>query len=402
MPTSRRSPAASAGASPCAGCCCKSPTCCCSTSRPTTSTPKSVAWLERHLAGISRHRRRRHARPLLPRQRRRVDPRARPRPRHSVEGQLLVLAGAEAAAAGASKRSKSRAPAEDAASASWSGCAWRRAPRRQEQGPPQRLREAAARSGSRTIETVEIQIPPGPHLGDLVVEAEERQRRATATTLLIEDLDFRLPRGGIVGVIGPNGAGKTTLFRMIVGQEKPDGGNAAASATRSCSATSIRTATPSIADKTVFEEITGGADDLELGKRKVAVARLRRRGSTSRAGPAAEGRRAVRRRAQPRPPGQAAAPRRQPAAARRADQRPRRRHAAGAGRSAGQLRRLRRGHQPRPLVPRPHRHAHPRLRGRQQDRLVRGQLSGLRRERKQRLGAEADQPHRIKYRKLTR
>src|SRR5690606_33422853 len=72
-------------------------------------------------------------------------------------------------------------------------------------------------------ETAEILIPNGPRLGDVVVEARHL-RKGFGDRLLIEDLNFALPRGGIVGVIGPNGAGKTTLFRMIVGQEKPDGG----------------------------------------------------------------------------------------------------------------------------------------------------------------------------------
>ena len=71
-----------------------------------------------------------------------------------------------------------------------------------------------------------LQIPPGPHLGDVVVRAED-VRKGYGDNLLMEDLNFDLPRGGIVGVIGPNGAGKTTLFRMIVGQEKPDDGDAA-------------------------------------------------------------------------------------------------------------------------------------------------------------------------------
>src|SRR5690242_83704 len=73
------------------------------------------------------------------------------------------------------------------------------------------------------IEQVEIYIPPGPRLGDVVVEARG-VRKAYGDLLLMDDLSFTLPRGGIVGVIGPNGAGKTTLFRMITGQEKPDGG----------------------------------------------------------------------------------------------------------------------------------------------------------------------------------
>ena len=74
-----------------------------------------------------------------------------------------------------------------------------------------------------------MQIPPGPHLGDIVVRAEG-VRKAYGDNLLMEDLNFDLPRGGIVGIIGPNGAGKTTLFRMIMGQEKPDCGHACASA----------------------------------------------------------------------------------------------------------------------------------------------------------------------------
>src|SRR5712691_2763328 len=81
------------------------------------------------------------------------------------------------------------------------------------------LREDAAQK----METAEIYIAPGPRLGDIVVEAR-KLRKGYGDNLLIEDLNFTLPRGGIVGVIGPNGAGKTTLFRMITGQEKPDAG----------------------------------------------------------------------------------------------------------------------------------------------------------------------------------
>jgi ATP-binding cassette ChvD family protein len=126
-----------------------------------------------------------------------------------------------------------------------------------------------------------LQIPPGPHLGDLVVRAEN-VRKGYGENLLMEDLNFDLPRGGIVGIIGANGAGKTTLFRMIVGQEKPDSG-------------SLRvgdTVVPAYVDqsrdtldgsKTVFEEVTGGAEFLMLGKRKVAsrgyVARFNFKGS---------------------------------------------------------------------------------------------------------------------------
>src|SRR5262245_22202827 len=82
----------------------------------------------------------------------------------------------------------------------------------------------AAQEVEERSEELVLQIPPGPHLGDLVVRAES-VRKAYGDNLLMEDLNFDLPRGGIVGIIGANGAGKTTLARMIVGQEKPDAGS---------------------------------------------------------------------------------------------------------------------------------------------------------------------------------
>jgi ATP-binding cassette ChvD family protein len=113
----------------------------------------------------------------------------------------------------------------------------------------------------------QIIIPPGPRLGNLVIEAE-RLRKGYGNRLLIEDLSFRLPPGGIVGVIGPNGAGKTTLFRMITGQEKPDGGKLRTSETVVLGYVDQSRDTLS-ANKTVWEEISGGLDELELGKRKM-------------------------------------------------------------------------------------------------------------------------------------
>ncbi|MCC6417272.1 MAG: energy-dependent translational throttle protein EttA [Gemmataceae bacterium] len=113
-----------------------------------------------------------------------------------------------------------------------------------------------------------LQIPPGPHLGNVVVRAEH-VRKGYGDNLLMEDLNFDLPRGGIVGVIGPNGAGKTTLFRMIVGQEKPDGGELRVGDTvLAAHVDQNRDALDG--GKTVFEEITGGTDYMMLGKRKVA------------------------------------------------------------------------------------------------------------------------------------
>jgi len=118
------------------------------------------------------------------------------------------------------------------------------------------------------IEQVEIYIPPGPRLGDVVVEARGL-RKGYGDLLLIDDLNFTLPRGGIVGVIGPNGAGKTTLFRMITGQEKPDGGTLRLGDTvQPGSVDQSRDALS--ANKSVWEEISGGEDELMIGKRPVA------------------------------------------------------------------------------------------------------------------------------------
>jgi ATP-binding cassette ChvD family protein len=115
--------------------------------------------------------------------------------------------------------------------------------------------------------TLEIAIPPGPRLGDVVVEADH-VKKAYGERVLIDDLSFRLPRGGIVGVIGPNGAGKTTLFRMIAGQEKPDGGTLRLGETVKLAY--VDQSRESLeAKKTVWEEISGGADTIDLGGRTV-------------------------------------------------------------------------------------------------------------------------------------
>jgi ATP-binding cassette ChvD family protein len=117
------------------------------------------------------------------------------------------------------------------------------------------------------IEQVEIYIPPGPRLGDQVVEARGL-RKGYGDLLLIDDLSFTLPRGGIVGVIGPNGAGKTTLFRMITGQEKPDGGTLRVG--ESVRLGYVDQSRDALApNKTVWEEISGGLDEIMIGKRPV-------------------------------------------------------------------------------------------------------------------------------------
>jgi ATP-binding cassette ChvD family protein len=114
----------------------------------------------------------------------------------------------------------------------------------------------------------EITIPPGPRLGDLVIEAKGL-RKGYGDNLLMEDVNFILPRGGIVGVIGPNGAGKTTLFRMIVGQEKPDAGTLRVG--ESVVLSYVDQSRDSLsAKKTVWEEISdGGKDTVMVGKREV-------------------------------------------------------------------------------------------------------------------------------------
>ena len=120
---------------------------------------------------------------------------------------------------------------------------------------------------SERIDEFEIQIPPGKHLGDLVIEAQNLSK-AFGEKVLIEDLDFRLPAGGIVGVVGPNGAGKTTLFRMLTGQEEPDSGVLKIGSTVEMgyvdqSRDSLQS------DHSVFEEISGGHETLEMGGRKI-------------------------------------------------------------------------------------------------------------------------------------
>ena len=213
------------------------------------------------------------------------------------------------------------------------------------------------------LDRVEIHIPPGPRLGDVVIEADG-VRKGFGDRLLVDDLTFSLPPAGIVGVVGPNGAGKTTLFRMIAGEEQPDDGDAPrrrhgrARVRRPVARRPrpgeqrlegdlgrprhdrARQARGELAPVRLVVQLQGRATsrsasrDLSGGERnRVHLAKLLRS-------------------------------RRQRPAARRADERPRRRHAARARGGAARVRRLRRRDHARPLVPRPRRDAHPRLRGR--------------------------------------
>jgi energy-dependent translational throttle protein EttA len=126
---------------------------------------------------------------------------------------------------------------------------------------------AEAEASERRADRVELSIPPGPRLGDQVVEAENVVK-AYGDRLLVDDLSFILPPGGIVGVIGPNGAGKTTLFRMIVGEEPPDAGTLTLGT--SVNLAYVDQSRESLSpDATVFEEVTGGVDRLVVGGREL-------------------------------------------------------------------------------------------------------------------------------------
>jgi len=127
--------------------------------------------------------------------------------------------------------------------------------------------ELLEQTGERAREELEIYVPPGPRLGDVVIRAEKVDK-GFGDRLLVDDMTFDVPPGAIVGVIGPNGAGKTTLFRMIVGQEQPDDGALTVGQTVKLAYVDQSRDTLE-AEKTVWQEISGGEETLELGKRKV-------------------------------------------------------------------------------------------------------------------------------------
>ncbi|MEO0398753.1 MAG: energy-dependent translational throttle protein EttA [Pseudomonadota bacterium] len=123
------------------------------------------------------------------------------------------------------------------------------------------------KQGNEEISTAQIQIPAGPRLGGVVIEADHL-RKAFGEKLLIDDLSFQLPPGGIVGVVGPNGAGKTTLFKMLTGQEEPDEGALRVGETVQLGYVD-QTRENLDANKNVWEEISDGLDIVQLGKREV-------------------------------------------------------------------------------------------------------------------------------------
>ena len=130
-----------------------------------------------------------------------------------------------------------------------------------------RFEELSSQESQARNETKQLYIPPGPRLGDLVIEASHVSK-SFGDTLLYEDLNFNLPRGGIVGIIGPNGAGKTTLFRMLTGAEQPDSGELHIGETASIAC--VDQSRDSLDDKkTVWEEISGGQDIIKVGKHEL-------------------------------------------------------------------------------------------------------------------------------------
>ena len=148
----------------------------------------------------------------------------------------------------------------------------RMAPRARQAKSKARIKAYEAMSQEKFTERpdeLEIQIPPGERLGQLVIEAEDLQK-SYGENILFEGLNFKLPPGGIVGVVGPNGAGKTTLFRLLTGEEQPNGGRLQVGETVRLGY--VDQSRDALSDSaTVFEEISGGHDTLEMGGRSIAA-----------------------------------------------------------------------------------------------------------------------------------
>jgi sulfate-transporting ATPase len=207
-------------------------------------------------------------------------------------------------------------------------------------------------------ETQEIFIPVAERLGDQVIEFKGVSK-GFGERLLIDNLSFIVPPGGIVGIIGPNGAGKSTLFKMITGVEKPDSGEVVIG--KSVKLAFVDQSREELqSEKTVFEELSGGRDQITVGRYEMPsrayIGRFNFKGADQQkvVGTLSGGERGRLHLAHDR---------RQRAPPRRALERPRRRDPAGAGGRAPRVRGLRPGHLARPLVPRPDLHPHPLLRG---------------------------------------
>ncbi len=235
---------------------------------------------------------------------------------------------------------------------------------------------AEAEAAERRADKVEITIPPGPRLGDRVVDAAGLVK-GFGDRLLIDGLSFLLPPGGIVGIIGPNGAGKTTLFKMIVGEEKPDGGTLDVGSTVSLAYVD-QSRDNLDGEATVFDEITGGVDRIVVGNRELHsrayVASFGFKGSDQqkKVGQLSGGERNRVQLAKVLKSGGNVLLLDEPTNDLDVDT------LARARRCTLGLPRVRRGHQPRPLVSRPGVHACARLRGRLGRQMVGGELHRLR------------------------
>ena len=180
---------------------------------------ETVAWMERHLQRLRGHGHRRDPRPLLPGQRGRVDPGAGPGPGHPLEGQLLLLAGAEAERLANEEKAETKREDPGArAGVDPHGPAGRHA---KSKARVNELRGPGLPGTGLAGGDLEIYIPPGPRLGNVGLRASENVTARGSATAFFDDFSFIVPPGSIVGIIGPNGAGKTTLFRMLTGQESP-------------------------------------------------------------------------------------------------------------------------------------------------------------------------------------
>ena len=285
------------------------------------------------LAGVRGHRRGHHPRPLLPRQRRQVDPRARPRPRHPVRGQLLQLARAEAGApgqGGEGQRRQARRTLER--ELEWV----RMSPKARQAKGKARLAaydklQAEAEAAERGPDKLEITIPagqaPGRH-GHRGARPAQGLRRPAARSRTCRS---RSPAPASSASSAPTAPARPPCSRCSPARSRPTRARSR-SATRSSWPTSTRAATRSTPTPPCYEEITGGVEHMKVGNREIHgrayCASFNFKGSR----PAEARRRPVGRRAQPCAPGQGAEDRRQRAAARRAHQRPRCRHPARARR----------------------------------------------------------------------
>jgi ABC-type multidrug transport system ATPase subunit len=262
---------------------------------------------------------------------------------------------------------------------------------------------AAEAEKNKKLDFEEIQIPAGPRLGNVVIEAQDLQK-GFGDRVLIDGLSFSLPRGGIVGIIGRTASARPRCSRRSSGWSR----RRRRGPRRRDRADQLRRPEPH-RHRPEEDRVGGRVRGARLHPGRAAgdaEPRLHRRLRLQGPRPAEAGRRAVRRRAQPPQPGDDAQAGRQRAAARRAHQRPRHRDAELAGERAARVPRLRRRHQPRPLVPRPHRHPHPGVGGRRARPAkwywFEGNFESYEKNKVERLGADAARPHRVTHRKLTR